>query len=103
MSYFKRRLSKRLKDPEFRKEWESSELEYVIAANIIKLRQQKEMSQSQLASALNTSQSVISRIENANENISISRLKTIAGVLDVKVVDILQEADQETGQLEPIK
>ncbi|MBP1968573.1 hypothetical protein J2Z83_000665 [Virgibacillus natechei] len=38
MSYLKRRLEERLKDPKFRQEWEDSELEYVIARNIIHLR-----------------------------------------------------------------
>ena len=31
-------LSKSLQDPEFKKEWENSELEYIIARNIIRRR-----------------------------------------------------------------
>lgn len=104
MSYLKRRLAKRLEDPAFRKEWEDSELEYTIAENIIKLRKQKNLSQAELAIVLKTTQSVVSRIENANENLSIGRLKAIAGAFDVKVVDILQQTDQqESNQLETIQ
>ena len=102
MSYLKRRLAKRLEDPKFRKEWEDSELEYVIAENIIKLRRQKKLSQAELASILETKQSVVSRIENANENLSIGRLKVIAKVFDVEVVDILQKSNKEEP-LEPIQ
>lgn len=91
MSYLKKRLAKRLKDPTFREEWEDSELEYIIAENVIKLRKEKNLSQAELANVLNTTQSVISRIENANQNLSLTTLKGIASVFEVRVVDIMQQ------------
>lgn len=100
MSYLKRRLEKRLKNPKFRQEWEDSELEYVIARNIIKLRKERHLTQNELAAALNTKQSVISRIENADQNLSIDTLKRIAKALDVNVMEIVRES-QETYDVKP--
>src|SRR5690625_677551 len=95
MSYLKRRLAKRLEDLAFRQEWEDSELEYIIAENVIKLRKLNNLSQAELAKALNTKQSVISRIENANQNLSLTTLKAIANVFEVRVVDIMQQSPDE--------
>lgn len=101
MSYLKKRLAERLKDPDFRQEWIDSELEYVIAHNIIKLRKEKKITQKQLATVLKTQQSVISRIENADQNITIGNLKEIAKALNVSVMDIFQV--EEIKDIESIK
>lgn len=101
MSYLKKRLAERLKDPDFRQEWIDSELEYVIAHNIIKLRKEKKITQKQLATVLKTQQSVISRIENADQNITIGNLKEIAKALNVSVLDIFQV--EEIKDIESIK
>ncbi|QKY69851.1 helix-turn-helix domain-containing protein [Lentibacillus sp. CBA3610] len=99
MSYLKKKLEERLKDPKFRQEWEDSELEYVIARNIIHLRKKKHLTQIELAEALKTKQSVISRIENANQNLSIDTIKEIAKALDVNVMEIVRESP-ETYEIE---
>ena len=95
MSYLRKRLKRELEDPQFRKEWEENELEYIIADKIIQIRKEKNMTQSDLAKLLNTKQSVISRIENANENLSIDRIKTIARALGVKPIKLLSITEQE--------
>lgn len=81
---FREDLKKRLKDPEFRKAWKESELEYQIATQLIEARLSKKLSQRDLAKKMNTSQAVISRIESMNANPSVSLLKRFAQALNVK-------------------
>ncbi len=78
-------LKERLKDPEFRKVWEETEPEFILAKELIRKRLQKKMSQRQLAKKLKTSQAVISRIETMSANPSLSLLKRIAKALDVNL------------------
>ena len=82
---FEDHLKESLKDPEFKKVWEESEPEYVLARELIKKREEKRMSQRDLAKILKTSQAVISRIETMNANPSLSLLKRIAKVLDTNL------------------
>ena len=79
-------LKESLKDPEFKKIWEETEPEYLLAKEIIKKRINKKMSQRTLAKKLNTSQAAISRIESMNGNPSLSFLKRLASALNSKLV-----------------
>jgi len=79
-------LKKRLKDPAFKKAWEESEPEYLIATKLIEKRLAKRLSQRELAKRLNTSQAVISRLETMQGNPTLSLLKRIAKILDVRLV-----------------
>lgn len=79
---FEEDLKESLRDPKFRKAWEDSEPEYLLARELIEKRLEKKMSQRALAKKLKTSQAVISRIENMNANPSFSFLKRIARSLD---------------------
>ena len=79
---FEDHLKESLKDPDFRKVWEESEPEYLLARDIIKKRTEKKMSQRDLAKKLKTSQAVISKIETMNANPSLFLLKRIAKVLE---------------------
>ena len=85
---FEDHLKESLKDSEFKKVWEESEPEYLLAKELIQKRLEKKMSQRDLAKKLKTSQAVISRIETMNANPSLSLLKRIASVLgaDLKVM-----------------
>ena len=103
MSYLKRRLTHRLKDPNFRQEWEDSELEYIIARNIVKLRKESNLTQQELAKVLDTHQSAISRIEQADQNVTIGNLKSIAKALDVNVMEMFIESDDHLKELETTK
>lgn len=78
-------LKKRLKDPAFRKAWEESEAEYQVGRAIIAARIKRKISQQQLAKAANTTQAVISRLENMTANPSVGLLQKIAQALNVKV------------------
>lgn len=74
-----------LKNPQFKKEYEASELEYQIARAIIRARIEKGLTQKQLADKLHTTQSVISRVESANTIPSLSFLKRLADALNVSL------------------
>lgn len=78
-------LKKRLKNPDFRKEWENSELEYQLSKLLIEKRLRKKISQRELAKRANTTQAVISRIEAMNSNPSIGLLKRLAEALGLKL------------------
>lgn len=78
-------IKESLKDPEFKKAWEESRLEYQLARQLIKKRLERKMSQRELARKVKTTQAVISRIETMQANPSLSLLKRIAQTLDVKL------------------
>lgn len=76
---FKQKL---LKDPEFRKLYDESQPEYEIARAIIRARIEKKMTQKELAKRMHTTQSVISRVEQAKTSPSISFLKRLATAIN---------------------
>lgn len=82
---FEQDLKERLQDPGFRKAWKETEPEYLLAKQLIENRLKKKMSQRDLARKVKTTQAVISRIETMNANPSLSLLKRIAGVLDLRL------------------
>lgn len=94
MSYLQKRLAERLKDPEFQQEWADSEVEYRVARNIIRMRKKMNLSQSELATIIDSKQSVISRIENGNQNMSLLTLKKIAKALNVNVMDFFESTNK---------
>lgn len=82
---FQDHLKKSLKDPEFEKAWEESEVEYQLACKLIEARLKKKLSQRELARKVGTSQAAISRIEGMSGNPSVSLLKRIAEALNTKL------------------
>lgn len=78
---FQDHLKELKKDPEFKKEWEDSEVEYQLGKILIEARLKKSLSQRELAKKVGTSQAAISRIEAMNANPSIGLLKRIAHAL----------------------
>jgi ribosome-binding protein aMBF1 (putative translation factor) len=78
-------LKELLKDPEFKKEWENSEVEFQLGCRLIEARIKKNFSQRDLAKKIGTSQAAISRIEAMNGNPSLAFLKRIAYALDTKL------------------
>lgn len=83
---FEEDLAKRLKNPKFKKAWEGSEAEYLLAESLIEKRLAKKISQRDLAKRLKTSQAAVSRIETMSGNPSFSFLKRLASALDSKLV-----------------
>jgi|Napbiome12C3dose_1001474.scaffolds.fasta_scaffold00073_3 ribosome-binding protein aMBF1 (putative translation factor) len=78
-------LKERLRDPAFKKEWDSSEVEFQLGCKLIETRLKKNLSQRELAKKVGTSQSQIARIEGMNANPSLSLLKRISAALGSKL------------------
>ena len=78
---FRDTLNERLTDPAFRKEWEELEPERQIMRAIIDGREEKDLTQKQLAEATGITQADISRLENGTGNPSIRTLKRLAAGL----------------------
>lgn len=79
-------LIKKMKDPIFVKEYEKAGPVMLIAVLISSARESKGVSQAELARMLGTTQSVISRIENGNQNLSVQMLAKIASVLGCRLL-----------------
>lgn len=82
---FQEHLKEMLKAPEFKKEWENSEVEYQLGCRLIEARLKRGFSQRDLAKRVGTSQAAISRIESMNGNPSLSFLKRISAALGTKL------------------
>jgi len=74
-----------MKDPEFRKEYESLDPEYKLAAALIRLRLAKGLTQAQLAALLNTKQESIARLESGSSLPSLSTVRRVADALDAEL------------------
>lgn len=82
MNNWKAYKQKLLNDPKFQKLYEESQPEFEIAKAIISARIKNKVTQSELAQRMNTTQSVISRVEQAKTSTSISFLKRVAAALN---------------------
>ena len=85
MDDFERHKKQLMKNPEFRKEYEATRLEFEIARAVIRARIKHGLTQAQLAKKLNTRQSVISRLESMNTTPSLSFLKRLARALNTSL------------------
>lgn len=74
-------LAKRIKRKSFAEAYEEAGYLLDIGVMIARLRDKAGFSQSQLAKKIGTTQSVISRIENGNQNLTVKMLAKIADVL----------------------
>ena len=70
--------AKHLKNPEVKKEYDALQLRYTIVSALAKLRKDQNLTQGELARRLKTTVSVISRIENGNQNVSVDTVEKIA-------------------------
>ena len=75
-----------MKDPEFRKEWESMEPEFQIIKAMIDARNEKGITQKELSSLTGITQGDISKLENGTANPSIRTLQRIAEGLGKNLV-----------------
>ena len=76
---------KYLSNPETRKAYEEMEPEYQLICAIIEARQEKNISQQELADATGIDRADISKIENGNANPSLKTIKRVAEGLGKKV------------------
>jgi DNA-binding XRE family transcriptional regulator len=78
-------LKKKLKDKEFKKEFDALEEEFEVAKEIIQLRTKAGLTQRELAERAHTSQAAISRLESGTyQNVSLSFLRRVGAPLGVK-------------------
>ena len=77
---------KKLKNPEFKKEYEELEVEYAIMKEMLKAREELGMSQQELSVKTGITQPDISKLENGKANPSIGTLKKIAEAFGKKLV-----------------
>ena len=77
-------LEKDLKRKEFRKNFYGELLKLQVAEEIVKLRKKYNLSQKGLANKIDTTQAVISRIENAQVCASTNILKRICDNFEIK-------------------
>ena len=84
-SEFRRDLEEDLKDPEFRAAWDEADTEYQIQKALISAREERNMTQQQLAEATGINQRVISRIESGNSNPTVKTLLRLAKGLNKKL------------------
>jgi len=82
---FDKYFEESIKDPEFKKLWEANGVEYQLSRQIIKKRLDKKMSQQELAKKANTTQAVISGLENSTLNPSLDLLKRVSVGLGSKL------------------
>jgi transcriptional regulator with XRE-family HTH domain len=78
MNNFDNYFEKQMQNEEFRKEYDNLEPQYEIIRQIIKERNELNLTQKQLAERLGLNQSNISRLESGNYNPSIEFLQKIA-------------------------
>jgi len=75
-----------LSDPEVKKAYDDLEVEYQIIGDIIRLRNERKMTQKQLAEKMGTTQSALSRFEiGGMRNPSLNFLKRLASALGTKL------------------
>ena len=74
-------LQEKLKDPEFKKEFDALAPEYEIIEAIIDARMEQHITQKELAEKIGIKQSHISRLESGNYNPSLRFLKKVASGL----------------------
>lgn len=74
-----------LKDKNFKKEWDSLELEYQIIRALIKKRLDKKISQRKLAQITKTHQSAIARLESGKSSPTLSVISRLLAELGAKV------------------
>jgi len=83
---FKSRLREDLKDPEFKRHYDEEKQALKLAMKITALREQKGLSQQQLAKLMGTSQQAISRIESGEyEGFTLKTLEKVAEATGMKV------------------
>ncbi len=82
---FRESLNEQLRDPEFKKEWDALDPEFQVIRAMIDARQQKHITQKELADITGIAQADISRMENGNANPSLQTLKRLAAGLGMAV------------------
>ena len=74
-----------LQDPEVRREYEAVAHQFSLAAQVLRLRKELDLTQRQLAQRMGTSQPAIARIESGNyHNVSMAFIRRLADALNAE-------------------
>jgi ribosome-binding protein aMBF1 (putative translation factor) len=74
-------LKRKLQNPDFRAAYEAEDKRIELVLQIIKLRQQRGMTQADLAKAIGTRQANVSRLERFDANLTLGTLEKVAQAL----------------------
>jgi len=85
MDYLEYRARRLQEEPELARAYEQENLEREIARQILRLRQARGWTQAQLAEALDTTQSVVARLESGSHRPSLSTLDKICQALGARL------------------
>ena len=85
MTNYNHYLTRQLKNSKFKKAFDDETLRLKIAYRILELRHARKLTQKELAKKIGTTQSVVARIEQGYENITVDRLDAIAHILGTHV------------------
>ena len=85
MRTFRESLNERLKDENFKKEYEKIQPEMEIIKTLVIARKEQNMTQSDLAKVTGINQADISKLENGNRNPSLNMLKKLAEGLGLQL------------------
>ena len=92
MNDFKKKLEKKLRDPEYKAKWDAYDPEYQVIKTLIEARRKKNVTQKQLAEMTGITQPDNSRLENGRGNPSLRTLNNLAKglgmALKVEFVDV---------------
>ena len=90
------RIAEDMKNSEFQKEFNDSDLSTRLAIQIAKLREKKGWTQKELAHKIKTKQQVISRIESSKDNnLTVGTLQKIAHAFDNKIQILFFDMDDK--------
>lgn len=82
---FRDLLNKRLKDEDFKKEYDELTPEYEVVKAFLNARKQSNMTQKELSEKSGVAQSDISKLENGNSNPSIKMLQRLANSMNMHI------------------
>lgn len=78
-------LQEMLKDSEFRKHYMNEKVKLEIALQLAELRKKRNLTQAQLARKVKSTQSVIARIENGKQNLSLRTVENLVTALSGEI------------------
>lgn len=82
---FDKYVKESLKNPEFRKGYDSAERAYQLAVKVRKLREKAGLTQTELAQLMGSTQPAIARLEAGGGNPNIETLNKMAGAIGYEV------------------
>ena len=78
-------FSRAEKSPRWKAAYGRADMEVKLAIQIAQARERADLTQAELAQEIGTTQSVISRIERADQNLTLETLSRIAQALDARL------------------